>query len=49
MWVDGAIHGNEVNGITCSLYLLWYLLTRYDYDPYVHELVNTTPSTSFRA
>ncbi len=41
MWVDGAIHGNEINGITCSLYLAWYLLTRYDYDPYVHELVNT--------
>jgi len=40
MWVDGAIHGNEVNGITCSLYLAWYLLTRYDYDPYVHELVD---------
>ncbi len=40
MWVDGAIHGNEVNGITCSLYLMWYLLTRYDYDDYVHELVN---------
>lgn len=40
MWVDGAIHGNEVNGVTCSLYLMWYLLTRYDYDPYVHELVN---------
>jgi len=40
MWVDGAIHGNEVNGITCSLYLAWYLLTRYDYDPYVHNLVN---------
>ena len=28
VWVDGAIHGNEVNGITCSLYLAWYLLTR---------------------
>jgi len=41
MWVDGAIHGNEVNGITCSLYLMWYLLTRYDYDPYVHELVDS--------
>lgn len=40
MWVDGAIHGNEVNGITCSLYLAWYLLTRYDYDPYVYDLVN---------
>jgi hypothetical protein len=40
MWVDGAVHGNEVNGITCSLYLMWYLLTRYDYDPYVYDLVN---------
>ena len=40
MWVDGAIHGNEVNGIMCSLYAMWYLLTRYDYDPYVHDLVD---------
>jgi len=40
MWVDGAIHGNEVNGINCSLYLMWYLLTRYDYDPYVYNMVN---------
>ena len=42
MWVDGAIHGNEINGITCSLYLAWYLLTRYDYDPFVHDLVDRT-------
>ncbi len=42
MWVDGAIHGNEVNGITCSLYLVWYLLTRYDYDKYVYDLVNSS-------
>ncbi len=42
MYVDAAIHGNEVNGVNCSLYLIWYLLTRYDYDPYVHELVNNT-------
>ena len=40
MWADGAIHGNEVNGITCSMYLMWYLLTRYDYDKYVYDLVN---------
>jgi hypothetical protein len=40
MWVDGAVHGNEVNGISCSLYLMWYLLTRYDYDTYVYNLVN---------
>ncbi|PKP35900.1 MAG: hypothetical protein CVU00_00205 [Bacteroidetes bacterium HGW-Bacteroidetes-17] len=42
MWVDGAIHGNEVNGIMCSLYTAWYLLTRYDYDPYVFEMLNKT-------
>ncbi len=42
MWMDGAVHGNEVNGITCCLYTAWYLLTRYDYDPYVHEMLNTT-------
>ncbi len=41
MWVDGAIHGNEINGVTCSLYTAWYLLTRYDYDPYVYDLLNT--------
>jgi hypothetical protein len=42
MWVDGAIHGNEINGVTCSLYLAWYLLTRYEYDQYVHDLVDRT-------
>jgi hypothetical protein len=40
MWVDGAIHGNEINGVTCSLYVAWYLLSRYDYDPYVKGLVD---------
>jgi hypothetical protein len=42
MWIDGAIHGNEINGVTCALYTAWYLLTRYDYDPYVQRLVNAT-------
>ena len=40
MWVDGAIHGNEVNGSMCSLYLAWYLLTRYDYDSKVYDILN---------
>lgn len=40
VWVDGAIHGNEVNGITCSLYLAWYLLTRYAYDPKIQDILN---------
>jgi len=42
MWVDGAVHGNEINGVMCSLYVMWYLLTRYDYDSYVFDLVNNT-------
>ena len=42
MWVDAAIHGNEINGVTCALYTAWYLLTRYDYDPYVRRLVDDT-------
>ena len=42
MWVDGAIHGNEVNGVMCSLYTMWYLLTRYDYDAFVHDLLDST-------
>ena len=42
MWMDGAIHGNEINGVTCTLYTAWYLLTRYDYDKYVHDLVDAT-------
>ncbi len=40
LWMDGAIHGNEVNGITCCLYTTWYLLTRYDYDPQVHDILD---------
>lgn len=40
MWVDGAIHGNEINGVTCSLYAAWYLLTRYDYDLAIHGLLD---------
>lgn len=39
-WIDGAIHGNEVNGITCSLYTAWYLLTRYDYDTQVKNILD---------
>ena len=42
MWVDGAIHGNEINGVTCALYLAWHLLTRYDYDPSVHQMLDST-------
>lgn len=40
LWMDGAIHGNEVNGVTCCLYTAWYLLTRYDYDANIKNLVD---------
>ncbi|MFC1783108.1 M14 family metallopeptidase, partial [Planctomycetota bacterium] len=40
MWVDGAVHGNEINGVMCSLYVAWYLVTRYDYDQYIHDMLN---------
>ena len=29
MWVDGAVHGNEINGVMCGLYLSWYLFWLY--------------------
>jgi len=41
LYIDGAIHGNEVQGIICALYTAWYLLTRYEKDAYVTELMDT--------
>jgi hypothetical protein len=41
VYVDGAIHGNEVQGIMCALYTGWYLLTRYGNDAYVTQLMDT--------
>lgn len=41
LYIDGAIHGNEVQGIICALYTAWYLLTRYGHDEYVTELMDT--------
>lgn len=29
MWIDGNIHGNEVQGSEAALYAVWYLLERY--------------------
>lgn len=41
LYIDGAIHGNEVQGTMCALYTAWYLLTRYNQDPYVTALMDT--------
>lgn len=41
LYIDGAIHGNEVQGTICALYTAWYLLTRYGNDAYVTNLMDT--------
>jgi hypothetical protein len=39
-YIDGNIHGNEVNGMMVPLYTCWYLLTRYGHDRFVTNLVD---------
>lgn len=39
-YIDGNIHGNEVNGMMVPLYSCWYLLTRYGHDDFVTDLVD---------
>jgi hypothetical protein len=40
MWVDGNVHGNEVQGAEASLYLVWTLLERHGELPEVTALVD---------
>lgn len=42
MWVDGNVHGNEVQGGEAVLYLAWYLLENHGSNPRVTELVDGT-------
>ena len=42
MWVDGNVHGNEVQGSEVVVYLTWYLLENYGSNPRVTELVDGT-------
>ena len=39
-YVDGNIHGNEVQAAEVSLYLIWYLTENYDRNPKIRELVD---------
>ena len=39
-WVDGNIHGNEIQGVEVNLYLIWFLMENYDTLPDVKELVD---------
>lgn len=41
-WIDGNTHHSEVAGSTAALYTIWYLLTNYQKDPFVTELVDST-------
>ncbi len=40
MYVDGNIHGNEVQAAEASLYLIWYLMENYGKAPIVTRLVD---------
>ncbi|HHY34224.1 MAG TPA: carboxypeptidase [Firmicutes bacterium] len=41
MYIDGNHHAPEVTGSMVCLYTIWYLLSRYDRDPFVKDLVDT--------
>ena len=40
MWIDGNVHGNEVQGGEAVVYLAWYLLENYGTNERVTELVD---------
>jgi len=40
IYVDGTIHGNEIQASEVCLYLAWYLLDKYDSIPMIKELVD---------
>ena len=40
MWIDGNIHGNEVQASETVLYSIWYLASAYDQVPKIREIVD---------
>ncbi|MCP4771142.1 MAG: peptidase M14 [Planctomycetes bacterium] len=40
MWVDGNVHGNEVQGGEAAIYLAWWLLEHYDDNPRAKKLLD---------
>ncbi|MDR0796697.1 MAG: hypothetical protein LBE79_11735 [Tannerella sp.] len=39
MWVDGNIHGNEIQGTEMALYIAWYLTEMFQSNPFIQELL----------
>ncbi len=39
MWVDGNIHGNEIQGSEMSLYIAWYLTEMFASNKFIQELL----------
>ena len=39
MWVDGNIHGNEIQGSEMALYIAWYLTEMHQNNKYIQELL----------
>ncbi|MHC4822732.1 MAG: M14 family zinc carboxypeptidase [Planctomycetota bacterium] len=40
MWVDGNVHGNEVQGGEAAIYLAWWLLEHYDTNERAKDLLD---------
>ncbi len=39
-WIDGGIHGNEIQSTEVTLYTAWYLLERYGRNEFITRLVD---------
>ena len=39
MWVDGNLHGNEIQGGEMALYIAWYLTEMFDNNTFIQELL----------
>lgn len=40
MWIDGAIHANEIQAAEVALYSVWYLATNYGHNEQITELLD---------
>lgn len=40
VWIDGNVHGNEVQGGDACVYLAWYVTEQYAHNPQIREIVD---------